>query len=94
MWKTRRSGETVSTSNNRRKLAAILAADVVGYSRLMANNEAGTHARLKQVMKEVFKPAVKSHAGRIFKVMGDDALVEFASVNSAVNCALEVQSLQ
>ncbi len=84
---------TVSTSNNKRKLAAILAADVVGYSKLMANNEAGTHARLKQVMTEVFKPAVKSHAGRIFKVMGDGALVEFASVNSAVNCALEVQSL-
>lgn len=74
-----------------RKLAAILAADIVGYSRLMANDEVGTHTRLKNLMSEVFRPSVKRHAGRIFKVMGDGALVEFASVNRAVACAMDVQ---
>ncbi|WP_425044712.1 alpha/beta fold hydrolase [Primorskyibacter sp. S87] len=76
-----------------RKLAAILAADVVGYSRLMALDELGTHSRLKDVLAEVFRPTVKRHAGRIFKVMGDGALVEFASVNNAVDCAVELQTL-
>ena len=76
-----------------RKLAAILAADVVGYSRLMALDELGTHSRLKNVLADLFKPTVKRHAGRIFKMMGDGALVEFASVNQAVDCAVELQTL-
>jgi len=74
-----------------RKLAAILAADVVGYSRLMAADEAGTLAALKQHRQTVFEPAVTAHQGRIVKLIGDGTIVEFASVVDAVNCALSVQ---
>ncbi len=78
---------------DQRKLAAILAADVVGYSRLMALDELGTHSRLKDVLRKLFKPTVNRHGGRVFKVMGDGALVEFASANQAVDCAVELQTL-
>jgi adenylate cyclase len=74
-----------------RKLAAILAADVVGYSRLMASDEAGTLAALKRHRQMVFEPAVAAHHGRIVKLIGDGTIVEFASVVDAVNCALSVQ---
>ena len=74
-----------------RKLAAILAADVVGYSRLMASDEAGTLAALKRHRQTVFEPAVAAHHGRIVKLIGDGTIVEFASVVDAVNCALSVQ---
>ena len=74
-----------------RKLAAILAADVVGYSRLMASDEAGTLAALKRHRQMVFEPAVAAHQGRIVKLIGDGSIVEFASVVDAVNCALSVQ---
>ena len=74
-----------------RKLAAILAADVVGYSRLMAADEAGTLAALKQHRELVFDPAVGAHNGRIVKLIGDGTIVEFGSVVDAVNCALSVQ---
>jgi adenylate cyclase len=74
-----------------RKLAAILAADVVGYSRLMASDEEGTLAALKQHRQTVFEPAVAAHHGRIVKLIGDGTIVEFASVVDAVNCALSVQ---
>ena len=74
-----------------RKLAAILAADVVGYSRLMAADEAGTLAALKRHREVVFDPAVAAHNGRIVKLIGDGAIVEFGSVVDAVNCALSVQ---
>jgi adenylate cyclase len=74
-----------------RKLAAILAADVVGYSRLMASDEEGTLAALKQHRQAVFEPAVAAHQGRIAKLIGDGTIVEFASVVDAVNCALSVQ---
>ena len=74
-----------------RKLAAILAADVVGYSRLMGADEAGTLAALKRHRETVFDPAVAAHNGRIVKLIGDGAIVEFASVIDAVNCALSVQ---
>jgi adenylate cyclase len=74
-----------------RKLAAILAADVVGYSRLMASNEEGTLAALKQHQQTVFEPVVAVHQGRIVKLIGDGTIVEFASVVDAVNCALSVQ---
>ena len=83
----------VSKFPDQRKLAAILAADVVGYSRLMALDELGTHSRLKSVLRKLFKPTVNRHGGRIFKMMGDGALVEFASVNQAVDCAVELQTL-
>ncbi len=75
-----------------RKLAAILAADVVGYSRLMAADEAGTLAALKRHREMVFDPAVAGHNGRIVKLIGDGTIVEFGSVVDAVNCALSVQS--
>jgi adenylate cyclase len=70
-----------------RRLAAILAADVVGYSRLMGVDEAGTLARLNRLRSERIEPLIASHHGRIFKVMGDGILVEFASVVDAVACA-------
>jgi adenylate cyclase len=74
-----------------RKLAAILVADVVGYSRLMGADEAGTLAALKQFRQTVFDPAVAAHNGRIVKLIGDGTIVEFGSVVDAVNCALSVQ---
>ncbi len=74
-----------------RRLAAILAADVVGYSRLMAADEAGTHARLKTLQSDLIGPLVAGLDGRIVKLMGDGALAEFASVVEAVQCAVELQ---
>src|SRR5271169_3948261 len=74
-----------------RKLAAILAADVVGYSRMMGANEAGTLAALKRHRETVFDPAVAAHDGRIVKLIGDGTIAEFGSVVDAVNCALSVQ---
>ena len=74
-----------------RRLAAILAADVVGYSRQMGADEAGTLAALKRHREIIFNPAVAAHNGRIVKLIGDGAIVEFGSVVDAVNCALSVQ---
>ncbi|HET6223868.1 MAG TPA: adenylate/guanylate cyclase domain-containing protein, partial [Dongiaceae bacterium] len=74
-----------------RKLAAILAADVVGYSALMEADEAGTHERLKAGRKELFEPEIARHHGRVFKVMGDGMLAEFNSVVDAVECAVALQ---
>jgi TolB-like protein/class 3 adenylate cyclase/Tfp pilus assembly protein PilF len=74
-----------------RRLAAILAADVVGYSRLMQADEAGTLAALKARRSEILQPLVAKHHGRIVKLMGDGVLVEFASVVNAVTCAVELQ---
>jgi TolB-like protein/class 3 adenylate cyclase len=74
-----------------RRLAAILAADVAGYSRLMGVDEEGTLAALKAIRRELFDPKVKEHRGRIVKTTGDGLLIEFASVVDAVRCAVEVQ---
>src|SRR6476620_7372967 len=74
-----------------RRLAAILAADVVGYSRLMQADEAGTLAALKARRRDVLQPAIARHRGRIVKVMGDGVLVEFASAVDAVECAVVLQ---
>jgi adenylate cyclase len=74
-----------------RRLAAILAADVVGYSRLMEQDEAGTLAALKARRRDVVDPAVARHRGRMFKLAGDGALVEFGSAVDAVECAVELQ---
>src|SRR6185369_14096115 len=74
-----------------RRLAAILAADVVGYSRLMQLDEAGTLTSLKARLKEVLQPLISEYHGRIVKVMGDGVLVEFASAVNAVTCAVELQ---
>ena len=75
----------------RRRLAAILAVDVVGYSRLMEADEASTLALLKQRRKLVIEPLVDKHGGRIVKLMGDGVLVEFLSAVDAVACAVELQ---
>ncbi len=74
-----------------RRLAAILSADVVGYSRLMSVDEAGTLAALKAHRAECIDLEIASHSGRIVKLMGDGALVEFSSVVDAVECAVAVQ---
>jgi class 3 adenylate cyclase len=74
-----------------RKLTVILSADVVGYSSLMERDEAGTLGRLKVNRSAIFDPRVAAHGGRIVKLMGDGALVEFGSVVSAVECAREIQ---
>src|SRR5215510_14619471 len=74
-----------------RRLAAILAADVVGYTRLVEQDEAATIERLRAHRKEVFEPKVAQHQGRIFKLTGDGLLAEFASVVDAVECAAEIQ---
>ena len=70
-----------------RRLAAVLAADVVGYSRLMGADEAGTRARFNDQLDEEVRPAIDEHRGRLVKTMGDGFLVEFPSVVEAVQCA-------
>ena len=74
-----------------RRLAAIMSADVAGYSRLMGTDEAGTLSALKALRREVFAPQVAAHKGRVVKLMGDGALVEFPSIVNAVDCAIAVQ---
>lgn len=75
-----------------RKLAAILAADIVGYSAQMERDEAGTFARLSERKKDIFEPEIARHGGRIFKTMGDGILAEFGSVVQAVECAVVLQA--
>ena len=74
-----------------RRLAAILAADIAGYSRLMGADEEGTHERLKALRHELLDPKIAEHRGRIVKTTGDGLLAEFPSVVDAVRCAAEVQ---
>src|ERR1700740_2261663 len=74
-----------------RRLAAILAADVAGYSRLMGVDEEGTLAVLKACRRELIDPKIAEYQGRIVKTTGDGALVEFASVVDAVRCAIDIQ---
>jgi TolB-like protein/class 3 adenylate cyclase/Flp pilus assembly protein TadD len=81
----------MSAMASTRRLTTILAADVSGYSRLMGDDEEGTHERLKAHFQQLIDPKIKEHQGRIFKNTGDGALVEFASVVDAVRCAAEVQ---
>jgi TolB-like protein/class 3 adenylate cyclase len=81
----------MSTARVERRLAAILAADVAGYSRLMGGDEEGTLARLKACRRAVVDPKIAEHRGRIVKTTGDGMLVEFASAVDAVRCAVEIQ---
>src|SRR5262245_46564464 len=74
-----------------RRLTAILAADVAGYSRLMGADEEGTHERLQAHLQELVNPKIADHRGRIVKTTGDGLLVELPSVVDAVRCAVEVQ---
>jgi adenylate cyclase len=75
----------------KRKLAAILAADIAGYSRLMGADETGTLARLKEYRRELIDPKNKQYRGRVVKTTGDGILIEFPSVVDAISCSLEVQ---
>ena len=81
----------MSKGKAERRLAAILAADVVGYSRLVGVDEEGTLARLRVLRREVVDPMIKEHRGRIVRITGDGILVEFASVVDAVRCAVDTQ---
>ncbi len=81
----------MATPAVRRKLAAILAADIVGYSRLMGADEAGTLRAVKALRKDLVEPLVATHRGRIVKLTGDGILVEFASAVSAPLCAAALQ---
>jgi len=81
----------VASDQVKRKLAAILAADIVGYSRLMGADEEGTLTRLKAHRTELIDPKNKQHRGRVVKTTGDGILTEFPSVVDAVRCAIEVQ---
>src|SRR6516164_1484570 len=74
-----------------RRLAAILAADVAGYSRLIGEDEEGTLDRLRSMRAEVIDPPIAQHRGRIVKTTGDGFLVEFASVVDALRCAAQIQ---
>src|SRR5690349_13960700 len=75
----------------RRRLSAILAADVAGYSRLVGLDEEGTLERLKAHRRELLDPKIREHRGRIVNTAGDGVLAEFVSVVDAVRCAIEVQ---
>src|SRR5215467_3158455 len=87
-----RLGSTaLATGRVERRLAAIVAADVAGYSRLMGEDEEGTLARLKAHRRELVDPKIREHHGRIVKTTGDGLLAEFASVVDAVRCAAEMQ---
>ena len=78
-------------AREQRRLAAIVAVDVVGYSRLMGRDESGTLAALKAVRREVVDPKLSEHGGRLVKTTGDGLLVEFASVVDAVHCTMKLQ---
>src|ERR1700730_13166978 len=87
-----RSGSAaLATERVERRLAAILAPDVAGYSRLMGADEAGTHERLKTSLRQLIEPKIEEHRGRIVKNTGDGILAEFPSVVDSVRCAVEIQ---
>src|SRR5271168_1556509 len=90
MDRSGRSDEAAASTGTRR-LAAILAADVAGYSRLMGADEQGTFDRLKALRSQLVDPKITEHRGRIVKTTGDGMLVEFSSVVDAVRCAVEIQ---
>ena len=81
----------MATGHVERRLAAILAADVAGYSRLMGADEEGTHLRLKAHFGQLVHPKINIHGGRIVKNTGDVLLAEFPSVLGALRCAVEIQ---
>src|SRR3954470_23775196 len=84
-------GKALTDKRVERRLAAVLAADVAGYSRLMGADEEGTLNRLKAHRRQLVDPKIKEHHGRIVKTTGDGMLVEFSSVVDAVRCAVEIQ---
>src|SRR5689334_25353981 len=95
LWKRRflRPAGGMSGEHVERRLAAILAADVAGYSRLIGADEEGTLARLRAIRRELTDPKITEHRGRIVKTTGDGLLIEFTSVVDALRCAVEVQEV-
>src|SRR6201993_253065 len=87
----RARGCTLSSERVERRLAAVLAADIAGYSLLMGRDEEGTLSQLKAFRKTLIDPTIAAHRGRIVKTTGDGMLVEFASAVDAARCAVEVQ---
>ena len=81
-------------SSVERKLAAILAADVVSYSKFMSTNEEKTLLLVKTLVQEIIAPEISTHNGRIFKTMGDGYLAEFPSIVGAIDCAVSIQNLE
>src|SRR5438094_462565 len=86
-------GQVIGMQNGhlKRRLKAILLADVVGYSRLMSVDEEGTHVRLADYVKDLLEPKIAERGGRVIRTMGDGFLVEFESAADAVSCGLDVQ---
>src|SRR3954447_20362691 len=82
-----------SPSSRTRHLAAILVADVVGFSRLMGRDEEDTLDCVKRLRREIIEPRMQAHHGRVFKTTGDGLLAEFSSPVEAVRCALEIQDV-
>jgi adenylate cyclase len=83
----------VDVTGNQRRLSAILAADVVGYTHLMEQNTDGTVADWKAARSNIIEPTIASHSGRLVKLTGDGFLVEFSVVQNAVNCAVVIQEM-
>src|SRR5690349_17025513 len=79
------------SAHTERRLAAILAADIAGYSRLIGADEEGTLGRIRSLRAEIIDPAIAGHRGRLVKTTGDGLLVEFASVVDALRCAVDIQ---
>src|SRR3984893_16753567 len=86
------SGGSMTGARVERRLAAILAGDVAGYSRLMGVDEVGTLRALKAIRRELADPAIAAHRGRVVKTTGDGILIDFPSVVDAVACAVTIQS--
>jgi adenylate cyclase len=89
--KSNKPGVFLTDERMERRLAAVLAADVAGYSRLMGRDEEGTLGQLKMFRKTLVDPKIATHRGRIVKTTGDGMLVEFASAVDAARCAVDVQ---
>src|SRR5713101_1765498 len=91
-WSSSTSREDAVTEQRvQRRLAAILAADVVGYSALMQRAEEATYAEFERLKRELIEPSLSHYQGRLIKTTGDGALVEFASPLAAIKCAVEIQ---
>src|SRR5262249_25547257 len=90
-WLVWSFGGAVTEQRVQRRLAAILAADVVGYSALMQRAEEATYAEFERLKREVVEPSLSRHDGRLIKTTGDGALAEFASPSAGVRCAVEIQ---
>src|SRR6476620_6411107 len=86
------SAEQGVTPSNRRKLVAILYADMAGYSRLISLDDQGTLDRLRSLRRELIDPAIEEHAGKIVQTGGDSLLVVFDSIDGAVRCAVKIQA--